>query len=162
MKCREIRPWRKRFRGAKRYYARLHEDAARFSFPLGEDHWYCLHHTHFDWDGHSRRGDWHHREHLRALFTAFRGALAAARASGRPVQIWGLISPAFWSDGHALYIHTPNPRGEAFPHAFNGIEWDAKPPAFLREHVADETWEIGASEYEGNRWFIVRERQTSS
>jgi hypothetical protein len=157
MKCREIFPRRKRFRGAKRYYMKLHREARVFSFPLGEADWYDMHHVHFDFPGHGRRSVKHHREHLRALFTAFRRALADAQSSSRLVQVFVGISPVCWAEGDALYIHTPNPNGTVFPYGFPDVSWHVQPPAFLREFVAGESWEIGVLEMEGKHWFVVRD-----
>jgi hypothetical protein len=100
----------------------------------------------------------HHREHLRALFTAFRRVLAHVPLSGRPVEVFVGISPPCWPEGDALYIHTPNPNGTVFPYEFSGVSWGVQPPAFLREFVAGESWEIGVLEQEGKRWFVVRDR----
>lgn len=161
MKCRKIFPWRKRFRGASRYYAKLHREARSFSFPLGDDQWYDFHHVHFDFSGHGRRSVKHHREHLRVLFVAFRRVLADVRQSSRPLQVFVSISPVCWPEGDALYIHTPNPNGTAFPHTFTGVSWRVTPPAFLREFVSGESWDIGVKEQDGQRWFVIRDGATS-
>jgi hypothetical protein len=155
VKCRTIFPWRRRFRGARRYYSKLHQRAGVFSFALGETDWYDMHHVHFDFFGHGRRGVKHHREHLRALFTAFRRVSAQVASSGRPVQVFVGISPVCRPEEDALYIHTSNPNGSAFPYGFPDVSWDARPPAFLRDFVAGEPWEIGVLEREGKRWFVV-------
>lgn len=158
VKCRTIFPWRKRFRGARRYYAKLHQRAGAFSFALGDTDWYDMHHVHFDFYGHGRRGVKHHRQHLRALFTAFRRVLAQVRSSGRPVQVFVGLSPVCWPEGDALYIHTPNPNGSEFPYGFPDVSWGVRPPAFLRDFVAGEPWEIGVLERERKQWFVVRDR----
>lgn len=156
MKTRETSPWRKRFRGAKRYYLKVHRKARGFSFPLGEADWYDMHHVHFDFSGHGRRSVKHHREHLRALFIAFRRVRADTRLSSRPVQVFVSISPVCWPELDALYIHTPNPNGTAFPYGFSGVMWDVKPPAFLREFTSGESWEIGVMVQEDKVWFVIR------
>jgi hypothetical protein len=157
MRTREIFPWRKRFRGAKRYYSKLYRRAERFGFPLGETDWYDMHHVHFDFSGHGRRSVKHHREHLRALFTAFGRVLAHAPHGSRPAQVFVSISPVFWPEGDALFIHTPNPNGTAFPCDFEGARWRVKPPAFLREFVSGKPWDIGVKENDGKQWFVIRE-----
>lgn len=45
-----------------------------------------------------------------------------------------------------------------FPYGFPGVSWDVRPPAFLRDVVAGEPWEIGVLEQQGKRWFVVRDR----
>ena len=74
------------------------------------------------------------------------------------MQVFVGISPACWPEEDALYIHTSNPNGTVFPYRFPGVSWGVQPPAFLREFVAGEPWEIGVLEREGKHWFVVRDR----
>ena len=150
-------PRHKRFRGAKRYYEKLAREARSFSYSLREGEWYEMHHHHFDFFGHGRRGVKHHRAHLNALFTAFRRVLADVRLSGRPAQVFVYIAPHGSPEGDALFIHTPNPHG-TFPHDFDGVEWDVPPPAYLREFISEEAWQVGAAQPDKERWHFIRER----
>jgi hypothetical protein len=154
LKYRVLRPWKKRFRGSKRYYARLERKAAAFSFPL-DRHVEIDMHEHFDIDGHGRRGFKHRREHLRALFVAFRRVLDQAARLGRPLHVFAYVGAPIWhSDGDALVVLSP----EQFPDPFDDVRWDEGVPGFLREHVDTPSWQVGVVERSGNRIYFVRQR----
>jgi hypothetical protein len=154
MKCRVLRPWKKRFRGSKRYYASLERKAAAFSFPLDRYVEVDMH-EHFDIDGHGRRGFKHRREHLRALFVAFRRVLDQAARVNRPLHVFAYVgAPAWHSDGDALVVLSP----DISPDPFSDLRWDEGVPGFLREHVHDPSWQVGVVERSGNRIYVVRQR----
>jgi hypothetical protein len=149
---------RKKFRGKRRYFRNLHRRAARFRIDLRESHWYDLWHEHFDFKGHGRFSVRHRREHLAALFVAFYRAGRQAAESGRPAQVFLSIAPRHRAEHDAIYVHTPNPNGTAFPYAFNGVRWGIPAPDLLRPFISDE-WEVGEilrSREPG--WLAVRPR----
>lgn len=148
----------KKLRGGKQYYRRLRASAATFSLDFGSSQWYDLWHIHFDFRGYSRRSPQARTEHLAVLFTAFKGVLRQASEATRPVQVFVSIAPASEPEQDALYVHTPNPNGTPFPHKFQGVEWDAPVPAFLRRFVADEPFEVGIVRDDGRPWWVVRAR----
>jgi hypothetical protein len=112
---------RKRFRGQRRYYRRLHRDAERVRLSPSRA-WWSLWHHHVDWTGWSNLGWAHRREHLKALAAIFRTVAWAGRRSGAPFQTWITVD---LSDGgeDAVYFHTPNPRS-AFPFELSGAGLD--------------------------------------
>ncbi len=149
----------KKLRGRKRYYDRLRQKAMAFSIDLRPSQWYDLWHEHFDWHGNSRLSSRDRAQHLSALFDAFRRALKQAAAAERPIQVFVSIAPDSHADQDALYVHTPNPNGTAFPRPFDGVQWDVSPPPFLRAFVKGEPGAIGA--FVGNEqqgWWVVRPR----
>jgi len=148
----------KRLRGGRRYFARLKERAATFEVDLGPLQWYDLWHQHFDWHEYAQRCHRYRRQHLEALFTAFRRVLQQASEAGRPVQVFVSIAPESEPGQDALYVHTPNPNGTPFPHSFERVNWQAAPPMFIRSFVDEEPWEVGALEQDGSTWWIVRAR----
>jgi hypothetical protein len=97
-------------------------------------------------------------EHLGALFDAFGRALKQASESHRPVQVFVSIAPHSDADQDALYVHTPNPNGTLFPHAFEDVRWDVPPPLFLRAFVEGKPWQIGAAPRDRSVWWIIRPR----
>jgi hypothetical protein len=129
-----------------------------FSVDLRTENWFDLSHTHFDWPGHGRRGARHRRQHLAALFTAFRRAIEQTRTAERPLQVWVSIAPDNEPEQDALYVHSPNPNGTQFPYAFRGVQWNANAPPFLRDFVADPSWDLGRLDADGQIWYVVREK----
>ena len=148
----------KKLRGGKRYYARLRNRAATFSIDLRPSQWYDLWHEHFDWRGYSHGDRRARTQHLSALFGAFSRALQQASKAGRPVQVFVSIAPDSNADQDALYVHTPNPNGTPFPHAFEGVRWDVPPPPFLRAFVEGKAWQLGAAMRDRSVWWVIRPR----
>jgi hypothetical protein len=157
LKYRVLRPWKKRFRGSKRYYARLERQAATFSFPLDRQVEIDMH-EHFDNHGHGRRGFKHRRQHLRALFVAFRRVLDQAARANRPLYVFAYVGAQIWhSNNDALVVLSPH-EYPAPVGPFGGVTWDRGVPGFLREHVHDSSWQVGVVERSGNRIYFVRQR----
>jgi hypothetical protein len=158
---RDSRPRKRKFRGARRYYRGLDRRASSFAPNLGTGNWFDLYHTHFDWVGHGRRGARHRRQHLAALFAAFRQVAAQVRESDQPVQVWLSVAADHEVEQDALYVHSANPNGTPFPYPFPGVEWNVHVPAFLSEFVQDAVHEVGFLEYEGAPQYIVRVRSST-
>lgn len=158
MPNRSSRPWERKFRGARRYYRGLERRAASFSPDLLGGNWFDLHHWHFDRVGHGRRGGRHRRQHLAALFTAFRRVSAQARTSGRPLQVFASVSADGEVEQDALYVHSANPNGTPFPYPHPGVEWCNSIPSVLLEFADAASDAIGYLEYEGTHTYVVRER----
>jgi hypothetical protein len=155
MKCRVLRPWKKRFRGSKRYYARLERTAAAFRLPFDRADKVDFH-EHFDIDGHGRRGFRHRRLHLRAMFVAFRRVLDQAARLDGPLHVFAYIGTPTWhSDGDALVVISP----DVDPDPFSGVKWDDGVPGFLREHVHGQPYQVGLVERPGYHIYFVRRRE---
>ena len=148
----------RKLRGGKRYYARMRDEAARFSVGVTPDHWYDLWHMHFDRRGYGLRRPRVRAQHLTALFAAFRRAVATAEQSACPVQVFVSIAPPREAGQDALYVHSPNPNGTPFPHPFTGAVWGVPPPALLRPFIDTTSDELGALDDESGRWWVVRPR----
>ena len=149
----QLRP-RRKVRGRRRRYRILHRDAARFAVrPTG---WYDFVHWHVDWDGVGNLRWRERREHLSALFTMFRRLLAETAEWTTPHQVWLQID-AYDASQDAVYLHTPNPNRENFPHQFEGTDWDAPIPERLKEFVSEPEWQFGRVD---DLWthFVVRPR----
>lgn len=156
MKYQEIGLWKKKFRGQHKYYARLKEESESFKVDLSDDQWYDLWHYHFDFFGHSRRGGRHRKQHLAALFTAFRRVLSQVASLNKPVQVFLSIASSNTAEQDALYVHTPNPNGTVFPHDFKGVTWGVELPLIIDEFVGNENWECGSKLHEGKVWWTIR------
>jgi hypothetical protein len=151
-----------KLRGGRRYYARLQARAETFVVDLQPSQWYDLWHEHFDSRGYSRWSRRARHQHLSALFAAFGRALRQVSEAARPAQVFVSIAPDSEAQQDALYVHTPNPNGTPFPHLFEGVDWNAGPPPFLRTFIEGEPWEIGALHVDGTTWWVVRARGEGS
>lgn len=105
---------RKKFRGSKRYYARLAREAAEFSVDFSPGHWYDLWHWHADIDGYGNRSRKDRVRHLNALARGFCNIASQAKDHpDRQFQAFIVVSSGGGGqDG--LFFHTPSPNGE-FP-----------------------------------------------
>jgi hypothetical protein len=96
------------------------------------------------------------------LFAAFRRALRQVSEAARPAQVFVSIAPESEAQQDALYVHTPNPNGTPFPRPFEGVDWNAGLPSFLRTFIEGEPWEVGALQVDGATWWVVRARGEGS
>lgn len=139
------------------HYRALQRKARDFRLGLHEHAWFDLWHTHFDWDTFSNRNAIHLRRHLRIGFRMFRQATEQLRAWGKPHQVFLNLSA---SDGgaSALYVHTPNPNGTAFPHAFATGVLVQHPPPWLTGFVSADRHVVYREVWNGETWFVVTNR----
>lgn len=152
----ELAPYRasRKVRGRRRYYRILQRKAA--TFTIRPEGWYDFMHWHADWPG-LGNSSWQERsEHLRALFTMFERLVADVASWPTPHQVWLQIDAAD-SSQDAVYLHTPNPNGSAFPNEFPGVTWDAPIPDRLKAFITNSSWQFGRLD---ERWthFLVRPR----
>ena len=106
----------RRFRGKRRYFARVLREAEAFEIPVFEGGWATWHY-HADWPGWSNLR-WQYREqHLVALTVVFRKILQRASALPMPFQTWIYLSGRDAGED-AVYLHSPNTHGEPYPLEF--------------------------------------------
>jgi hypothetical protein len=104
---------RRRFRGRKRYFRRVHRRAAAFQLDITPDSWWSFWHYHADWPGWGNVR-WRYRlEHLRALARVFETIAAARERFELPFQLWIMLTEDAAQD--AVYLHTPNANDTPFP-----------------------------------------------
>lgn len=105
---------RRHFRGKKRYFRRVRQDAASLRLEHGPGGWWDLWHYHADWPGWGNVS-WRYRlEHIRALAEVFRGVARDANQFSTPFQTWIYLSGRDAGED-ATYVHTPNETSAPFP-----------------------------------------------
>jgi hypothetical protein len=149
-----------KLRGGRRYYRGLARWLERISLDLGPETWYDMWHAHPDFYGWSTRGPRARRAHLVVLFQAFERVLNQVPSYGRPVQVFVAVN-GIDSPGNAIYIHTPNPNGQAFPYEFEGYRWAVPVPSWLHRFVDTQRFEIGQTVFEGEERYVVVHRETA-
>jgi hypothetical protein len=108
----------KKHRGLKRYYRNLaiHTDfdkMTRLDFNK-PDTWFDNWHLHFDWKGYGNNSFKRRKPHLDKLFRHFEILVDKTKLLKLDFQLYAIILD-FDSGGDALFLHTPNPNGNAFP-----------------------------------------------
>ena len=65
------------------------------------------------------------------------------------------MRPRADSADDAIYAHTPNPNGTAFPHDFAKFTFGVRPPALLRSLLEGTGYQLGVTVFEQTPWFAV-------
>lgn len=141
------------------YREALKRRGKRFALDMQTKRWCDLWHTHFDWDGQGNRSWLDRRRHLGALFTALSRARAELTEWKEPHQLFATVHPANSADD-ALYVHTPNPNGTAFPYVFEDAKELAAVPRLLVGKVRSSEYMVYAVGSGKDRSFIVVPRET--
>jgi hypothetical protein len=119
---------RKKFRGRRRYFARVQRNAETFCLDANDWTSVSFWHHHVDWPGWGNLG-WRYRlPHLRALCTVFRKIVDARERIDTPFQTWIAI---YEEDAgqDAAFIHSPNAAG-TFPFHPSTVEESVLDPYF--------------------------------
>ena len=139
---------RRKLRGKRRYFERVHRDAEAFQLSPKPQDWWDLWHYHADWFGWGNLG-WRHRgPHLLALCRVFQKICDVREQFSTPFQTWIVIDDNNALDD-ATYLHTPNPNRTEFPIVLVGVEWgtSALQPmlgSFLPGYKLEVGWGRGA------------------
>jgi hypothetical protein len=114
----------KKQRGLRRYYRNLSKqndfDKAtwlNFSIP---DTWFDNWHLHFDWKGLGNNSFKRRKPHLDKLFRHFELLAEKTKDLMLDFQLYAILFDHD-SSNDALFLHTPNPNGNAFPNKLQGL-----------------------------------------
>jgi hypothetical protein len=140
------------------YYRKLLKTSRTYVVDLPAKQWCDLHHQHFDWDGKGNEGRLQRVRHLNAHLRALRRARLELQAQDKPFQLFAYIDLAA-SENDAVYIHTPNPNGTAFPAELGCREEDATPPPLLACRVDRTLFKILKSSEPGSQVFYLLPRE---
>jgi hypothetical protein len=134
-----------------RYRHQLRREARGFRVDLERKQWCDLWHHHFDMDGHGN-GSWRLRRlHVSALMQAMSRARLELHRQGRLHQLFAYID-AEDAGQDALYVHTENPNGTAFPCELTGRDLRAVPP-LLAGQVNLDRYRVLAAE-DGRTYYV--------
>ena len=140
------------------YYRKLLKKSRTFEVDLPNKEWCDLHHEHFDLDGKGNEGRLQRVRHLNAHLRALRRARMELLAQSTPFQLFAYIDLAA-SENDAVYVHTPNPNGTAFPAELNFGDGEAHPPPILACRVDTRLFRILKSSEPGSHVYYLLPRQ---
>ncbi|MBW8773813.1 MAG: hypothetical protein JF596_01715 [Stenotrophomonas sp.] len=109
-----------------RYWAREETKADAILARALESEWFDYWHTHLDWKGRGNRHPTDRAEVAGALLRLLQRVVSVRRDD---VQCW--VTLAADTGNSALFMHSRNPQGSAWPHPFEGTRWDAEMPKWL-------------------------------
>ncbi|MBK0012922.1 hypothetical protein [Stenotrophomonas sp. S41] len=135
-----------------RYWAREEAKADAILDRVLESEWFDYWHTHLDWRG---RGNRHPSDRADVAGALLRLLQRAASTGRKDVQCW--VSLAEDTGNSALFLHSRNPQGSAWPHPFEGTRWDAEVPEWLAPLLSEGMQAGRWGEGERQVW-MVRKR----
>ena len=140
------------------YYRKLLKKSRSFVVDLPAKEWCDLHHEHFDWDGKGNEGRLQRVRHLNAHLRALRRARLELQAQRAPFQLFAYIDLAA-SENDAVYVHTPNPNGSAFPAELSCRSEETQPPPLLACRVDRRLFKILKSSEPGSHVYYLLPRE---
>jgi hypothetical protein len=117
--------------------------------------WFDLWHLHLDWKAKGNRSG--EDRAAVAKFTYMLLNHAESLAHGRAIQVFATICED--TGDNAVYLHSANPHGTPFPHAFGEIEWDVLGPPELHGVVDLNRYVIGRIQRVASLEFIIQRRE---
>lgn len=117
--------------------------------------WFDYWHVHPDWKGRGARSE-NRDGSVRLALKLLKTAEQIACTNSQPAQAWLAIGPQ--AAGDAVYVHSANPNGSPFPHAFDGVDWEIEIPPWLGVVLDRHTYAAGGVSYEEGLVFIVVRR----
>ena len=141
-------------RDERSYYRKLLKKSRSYRVDLAAKQWCDLHHQHFDWQGKGNESLLHRVRHLNAHLRALRRARLELQSQDLPYQLFGYIDLAN-SQNDAVYVHTPNPNGTAFPSELGCFTQESAAPPILARRVDSRLFAIFKSTDPGSKVFFV-------
>ena len=135
------------------YWTRQYRKAIRDLDRVDIGSWFDLWHTHIDWDS---KGNRFLEQRMRAAtltYDAYQYALSRAKGRAEPIQVWAHFCED--TGNNAVYVHTPNANGTAFPYVFVDTEWGVAAPPEL-EHLPLAAFELGRMRFNGETSYVLR------
>jgi hypothetical protein len=111
----------RRIRGKGRHFRSVLREAEAFAIEPAATNWWDLWHYHPDWSGFGNLSWRFRREYLRAIGLVFGKILDARDRFQTPFQAFISLNGVD-AGQDAVYLHTPNPNGTAFPYVPT-VEW---------------------------------------
>ncbi|WP_432724057.1 hypothetical protein R0381_000628 [Jeongeupia wiesaeckerbachi] len=139
------------------YWAREERKSLASLSRLNYATWFDLWHTHPDWKAKGNRCAENRAAVAAQTYKLLKQAERLASTSGQTIQIFATVCED--TGNNAVYLHTKNPKGTAYPQAFSGAQWGVAVPAELIGVMDCDTHEIGKMVYSDAVEYIIRLRQ---
>ncbi|PRO42820.1 hypothetical protein [Bacillus sp. LLTC93] len=148
----------KKFRGKKRYFRNLWKEVNTFDLQLDHDYWFDFFHTHLDFFGVGKNSLKIRREHIKAHIALYNRLLKQLEAFEKPYQTWICIheqDPML----DAVYVHSPNPNDDDFPHKLELLETNCKLPHTFKDLVDLHQFEVSYYQSEGEEVYYIQSKE---
>jgi hypothetical protein len=114
--------------------------------------WFDFWHTHIDWKSKANRAK---PMVAKITYSLLQQAEALAEKRHDSIQVWATLCED--TGNNAVYFHSLNPNGTAYPYSFDGVEWGISEPPEA-ENLLNSTHEIGRCQYTNEVVYIIRKR----
>ncbi|WP_339147156.1 MULTISPECIES: hypothetical protein [unclassified Sutcliffiella] len=132
----------KKFRGKKRYFNNIWKQVNSVQLDLNNESWFDFYHIHLDWYGVGNESVKIRREHIKAYLALYERLLNQLKECEGPYQTW--ISLDGEDSGQdAVFVHTPNPNDDNFPHKIDKLNWSCDIPITFSDLIDKEKFNIG-------------------
>jgi hypothetical protein len=140
-------------RRMERYWREMDRSAHRSLASLDFESWFDFWHTHLDWRGRGSRCRENREAEIHLGYKVFEAAHTLSMGATKQIQVWLTVCHNSLDD--AVYLHSENPNGTAFPYEFDGVEWDSVEQPVLNEIIDKAVYKIGKIQYDSGDVFIV-------
>jgi len=139
----------KKFRGKNRYFRNLWREVETCDLQLDTNSWFHFWHTHLDFFGVGKNSLKIRREHIKAHLALYNKLLKQLETFEKPYQSWICIHEED-PISDAVYIYTPNPNDDYFPHKINELNWNCIIPSTFKDLINLDKFNVGyyKSEFE--------------
>ena len=121
--------------------------------------WFDLWHTHIDWKSKGNRFPENRAMVARLTYELLLATEAHFAPRSEAIQIFAVICEDTGSN--AVYVHTENPNGAAFPYDLSHVEWGAPEPPELIGAIDGATYESGRKRFDdGQIDYVIRKRKS--
>lgn len=124
-----------------RYWTDMERKGCRSLASLDFGSWFDLWHTHFDWKGRGNRCRENRQAEIKVGYALLKATEALLANAPIKIQTWLAVCPDSLDD--AVYIHSENPNGTAFPYGFDNVEWENFEHPLLAAIIDSSTHMVG-------------------
>jgi len=147
----------KKFRGKKRYFRNLWRKVYTLNLELNEESWFDFWHIHLDFYGVGNKSLKVRREHIKAHLLLYDKLLKELESYQKPYQSWICIHQED-TGSDAVYIHTPNPNDDYFPHFVDDIDWNCIIPRSFKYLIENNKYNVGYWKSELNEVYYIQSK----
>lgn len=125
--------------------------------PPNFNSWFDMWHRHVDWNGDGKLSRLHRRFQLWALFRTLHAFERLAQPMRNRCQVFAYVHEHD-PGNDAVYVHTENPNGSAFPYEPDVQEWLSILPYWLSARISLADYKVGLSAHEGEKYYFVQRK----
>lgn len=147
----------KKFRGKKRYFRNLWRKIDTCNLRLDTESWFDFWHIHLDFFGVGNHSLKFRREHIKAHIILYNKLLKELETFEKPYQSWICIHEED-TGSDAVYIHTPHPNDNYFPHKVNKINWNCSMPYTFKDLINPNKYNVGYYKSETEEIYFIQSK----